>query len=90
MTRLKRRPELKSGIQQIKPAADKLSLAGQREKLENDIRGLLRELEEAQRSCRDKGAAAELLGDTLTSRRWERYKIGADMVLPGLEKKKTA
>ena len=90
MSRLKTRPALKSGIQEICPAAGRDPFKGQRAKLKNDIRGLLQELEEAQRSCRESRAAAELLGDTLTSKRWDRYKTGPEQILAGVETKKTA
>ena len=90
MSRLKRRPELKSGIQEIRPDAGRDPFKAQRARIENDICRLLLELEEAQRGCRDKGAAAELLGDTLTSKRWDRYKSNPEQILAGLETKKTA
>lgn len=72
-----KRADRQSGVRWKKPAEPRKSgqevFQEQREKLGEEIRSLLHEIEEAKKGCRSREVES-IVSETLASAKWERFK----------------
>ncbi|MBN1170094.1 hypothetical protein JXA56_03650 [Candidatus Micrarchaeota archaeon] len=76
-----KRADRQSGVRWKKPAEPmgygQDSLQKQREKLGQEIRDLLQEMEETKRLCMDKSVGS-IIAEELSSAKWDRFKPGPE------------